>query len=169
MQLCVICGLCLLCVVSLCSVVIPLPPCTHCNRNPTTGGWRAVKIAGDVLHPPEGGWSDIVYVVVAPPVKVTGSLIVYFSTHWHMMSRLLSHSVWKGEWALEFCTCDWCWGWHEQHSYVLRFCSCVAYVTGISFWNVHSTTVYKIVDKSNKTTTLCTMYVTWCDPSPEHH
>ena len=62
-------------VASLCAVVTVLLLCTHYYRNPTTGGWRAVKIAGEVLHPPEGGWSDIVYVVVTPPVKVTGNLI----------------------------------------------------------------------------------------------
>ena len=63
----------LLSVALLRAVVTVLPLCSHYCRNPTTGGWRAVKIAGEVLHPPEGGWSDIVYVVVTPPVKVTGS------------------------------------------------------------------------------------------------
>ena len=61
---------------ALCSIIVCSSNCfTSIYRNPTTGGWRAVKIAGEVLHPPEGGWSDIVYVVVTPPVKVTGSLI----------------------------------------------------------------------------------------------
>ena len=41
--------------------------CTHTNRNPNTGLWRAVKILEGILHPPEGGWGDTPYIVVRRP------------------------------------------------------------------------------------------------------
>lgn len=34
-------------------------------RNPTTGGWRAIKLSDGVLHPPDtSGWGDTTYIVV---------------------------------------------------------------------------------------------------------
>lgn len=37
--------------------------CVH--RNPSTGGWRAIKLSDGVLRPPGTlGWGDTTYVVV---------------------------------------------------------------------------------------------------------
>ena len=38
-------------------------------RNAETGGWRGVRLADGVLHPPHGLWGDSLYVVVMPHVK----------------------------------------------------------------------------------------------------
>ena len=38
-------------------------------RNAETGGWRGVRLADGVLHPPHGLWGDALYVVVMPHVK----------------------------------------------------------------------------------------------------
>lgn len=38
-------------------------------RNPVTGTWRAIKVVDGVLHPPDKGWSNTMYVVVSTPSK----------------------------------------------------------------------------------------------------
>lgn len=41
-------------------------------RNPTTGGWRAVKLVDGTLCPPaKDGWGDGTYVVVMSTAKST--------------------------------------------------------------------------------------------------
>lgn len=43
-----------------------------CCRNPTTGGWRAVKLVDGTLHPPsKEGWGGTTYVVVVSVSKPT--------------------------------------------------------------------------------------------------
>lgn len=47
-----------------------------CNvhRNPTTGGWRAVKLVDGTLCPPsKDGWGDATYVVVLSAAKPAAS------------------------------------------------------------------------------------------------
>ena len=41
-------------------------------RNPVSGAWRAVKLVEGLLHPPDKGWGDTVYVVVNTPSKSLG-------------------------------------------------------------------------------------------------
>lgn len=43
---------------------------THSHRNPSTGGWRAVKLVEGTLCPPtKEGWGDGTYVVVLSTAK----------------------------------------------------------------------------------------------------
>lgn len=43
---------------------------THVHRNPTTGGWRAIKLVDGTLCPPaKEGWGDGTYVVVLSAPK----------------------------------------------------------------------------------------------------
>jgi RNA recognition motif-containing protein len=44
-------------------------------RNPTSGCWRAVKRVGDVLHPPEAGWGEAVYIVVVIPPTSSNAIV----------------------------------------------------------------------------------------------